>query len=514
MSVTPIRSRLETGPFGGMAARQEFDVAVIGGGAAGCVVAARLSESGSRSVVLLEAGPDLRADLPQEVRDGWRMTRQFDWGYTSEPDEIGVVQDLRRVKLLGGTSSITRFALRGSPADYDEWEALGNAGWGFDDVLPDFNRLETDLDFGDQPWHGDSGPIPVSRYRDLERTEIHAAIVRALEVEGFPRVEDHNRPGAVGVGPMPMNSRDGTRVSTASAYLLVGRTPPNLTIRPDAQVSDVVFEGTRATGVRMLDGTVIEASCVVLCAGTYGSPPVLMRSGIGPAEHLRSFGIPVRLDLPGVGANLADHPGTDIDCGYRGAYRTAPLLHSVATFHSSGRSTNAPPDLMLWVTDPGAPENPPQFWIDIVLLKPHSRGSVRLRSADPADPPRIDLPNFREPSDLERLAQGYRRAREVASLPEIRRLCADRLPAEITDDDELRHSIRRNAYSVPHVVGTCSMGRSPNDGAVVDGSGCVHGTERLFVVDASIMPTVPSGFTHIPTIMIAERLSEQIAALL
>lgn len=448
-----------------------------------------------------------------EVRDGWHMTRQFDWGYTSEPDELGGVQDLRRGKLLGGTSWLTRFALRGSPADYDEWEALGNTGWGFDHVLPYFRRLEADADFSQEPWHGDSGPIPVSRYRDLERTEVHAAVLQALEVAGFPPVEDHNRPRAVGVGRMPMSSRDGVRVTSATAYLQVDRMPPNLTIRPDTQVAHVVFEGTRATGVRLVDGRVIGASCVVLCAGTYGSPPILMRSGIGPAEHLRSVGIPIRLDLSGVGANLADHPGTDLDCGYRGAARTAPLLHSVATFHSRAASNDGPPDLMLWVSDPSPPENAPQFTIDIVLLKPDSRGSVRLRSADPTDPPRIDLPNLREPSDLERLGDAYRRAREIAGHPAIRRLCSEPLPPEIRDHQELLRAIRRDAYSVPHVVGTCSMGRSPADGAVVDRAGGVFGTERLFVVDASIMPTVPSGFTHIPTIMIAERLSEQIAAL-
>ncbi len=497
---------------GGLAGRQEFDVAVVGGGAAGCVVAARLSESGSRSVVLLEAGPDLRADLPEQIRDGWHMTREFDWGYKSEPDELGVVQDLRRVKLLGGTSSITRFALRGSPADYDEWEALGNAGWGFEDMLPYFKRLETDLDFGDERWHGDSGPIPVNRYRDLELTDIHAAALQALEAVGFPLVNDHNRPGAVGAGRMPISSRDGVRVSAAGAYLPVGRTLPNLTIRPDSQVADVVFEQTRATGVRLLDGTIIDASWVVLCAGTYGSPPILMRSGIGPAEHLQSVGVAVRLDLPGVGENLADHPGADVECGYRGTGRTVPLLHSVATFHSRGASTNGPPDLMLWVSDPQPPGDPSEFSINIVLLKPRSRGSVRLRSADPADPPRIDLGNFREPSDLERLAEGYRRARDVASQPAIRSLCADP-PPEI-GDDELPGAIRRGAFSIPHVVGTCSMGPSPDDGAVVDGFGRVFGTERLFVVDASIMPTVPSGFTHIPTIMIADRLAERIAALL
>jgi choline dehydrogenase len=311
-----------------------------------------------------------------------------------------------------------------------------------------------------------------------------------------------------------MNSRDGVRVTTALAYLPLARSPSNLTIWPDTEVAEVVFERTRAAGVRLLDGTVIEAGCVVLSAGTYGSPPILLRSGIGPAEHLRSVGLPVRLDLPGVGANLVDHPAVDIDCGYRGATRTSPLLQSVATFRSRDVPPDAPPDLMLWVRDPSQPENSPQFTMDVVLLKPRSRGSIRLRSADPRDPPRIDLPNLREPSDLERLIEGYRRGWDVASQPQIRRLCSDPLPPEIRDDRELRRSIRQAAYSDPHVVGTCAMGPSPSDGAVVDGSGRVHGMERLFVADASIMPTVLSGFTHIPTVMIAERLSERIATLL
>jgi choline dehydrogenase len=251
----------------------------------------------------------------------------------------------------------------------------------------------------------------------------------------------------------------------------------------------------------------------VLCAGTYGSPPILMRSGIGSAEHLRSVGIPVRLEIPGVGANLADHPAVDLDCGYHGAARTAPLLHTIATFHSTGTSMSSPPDLMLWLSDPIGPDEPEQFTIGVVLLKPRSTGTVRLRSADPMDAPRIDLPNFREPSDLDRLVEGYRRAIEVAGQPEIRRLCNGRLP-EIRDDLELRRKIRHAAASVPHVVGTCSMGSSPEAGAVVDGSGRVHGAERLFVVDASIMPRVPSGFTHLPTIVIAEKLSESVAAVL
>jgi choline dehydrogenase len=304
--------------------------------------------------------------------------------YASVPDARGVVEDLRRGKLLGGTSWLTRFALRGSPADYDEWAALGNAGWGFEDVLPLFARLEAYVDFADQPWHGGRGLLPITRYLDLEPTEIAAAGLQALEAVGFPVIEDHNRPGAVGAGRMPMSSRAGIRVTTADAYLPVGRTPPRLTVRPDAHVADIVFDGTGARGVRLVDGAVIEAGWVVVCAGTYGSPAILMRSGIGPAEHLRSVAIPVRLDLPGVGANLADHGGVDIDCGYRGPARTAPMLHLIATFHRAAAASDDAPDLMLWLSDPRG--DPPIFEIDVVLLRPRSRGTVRLRSADPTEP--------------------------------------------------------------------------------------------------------------------------------
>jgi choline dehydrogenase len=496
-----------------MTGRSAFDVAVVGAGAAGCVVAARLSKSGLRSVVLLEAGPDLRGRLPKDVRDGWDMTSDFDWGYSSEPNDLGVVRKVRRVKLVGGTSSITRFALRGAPGDYDEWEALGNPGWGFVDVLPYLKAIETDADFGDEPWHGDSGPIPVDRYMLMQLAGIHASTLRALERAGFPPVDDHNRPGAVGVGRMPMNSKNGVRMTTAAAYLPAGRTPPNLEIRPEAQVARVEFLGTRATGVRLVDGNVVPAQLVVLSAGTYGSPPILMRSGIGPAEHLRSVGVSVRVDLSGVGANLGDHPAFMLDVGYHGPGPSGPVLHSVATFRSAAAPANGPPDMMFWLNDPDAPEDPPQFPIDILLLKPISRGRVRLRSADPMDSPRIDLPNLSEPSDLDRLTEAYLRASEIAGDPEIRRLCSEPLPPLIRDPYELRRVVREGARSIPHVVGTCAMGPSPDDGFVVDGTGRVFGTEGLYVVDASIMPTVPSGFTHLPTIMLAERLSEKIASL-
>jgi choline dehydrogenase-like flavoprotein len=381
-------------------------------------------------VLLLEAGPDLRAEAPDEIRDAWHITRDFDWGYRSEPNPRGDVQNLWRNKLVGGTSWVTRFAPRGSPADYDEWAALGNAGWSFDDVLPYFRHLEADADFGDTPWHGDSGPMPVRRY----------------------------------------------------------------------------------SGVRLLDGDVVEASRVVLCAGVFGSPAILMRSGIGPADHLRSVEVPVRVDLPGVGANLADHPAVSIECGYSGATRTDPILHIIATFHSATMDSNSAPDLMLWASDPEAPaEGPASFDIDVVLVRPRSRGGVRLRSADPTDAPHVELPAPSDPFDVERLAEGYLRGLEVLSSGTIRRHGVEpATPAPL--GDELLEFVRVEGYSLPHVVGTCAMGPRPEDGAVVDPSGQVHGTEALSVVDASIMPDVPSGFTHVPTIMLAERLSERIAS--
>jgi choline dehydrogenase len=411
---------------------------------------------------------------------------------------------------VGGTSWLTRFAVRGCPADYDGWAELGNPGWGFTEVLPYLRRLEADADFGDQPWHGATGPIPVSRYPSVELTEASEAGLAALEAAGFPPIADHNRPGAVGAARMPMNSRDGVRVTTADAYLPAGGTPPNLTIQPGAQVADILFEGGRATGVRLLGGPVIEAGWVVLCAGTYGTPPILMRSGIGPAGHLRAHGIEVRVDLPGVGANLADHGGVDIDCGYAGPARTAPILHLLATFHSSATSSSEAPDLMLWLSDPHG--DPPVFEIDVGLLRPRSRGSVRLRSADPAEPPSIELPGLRDPSDTKRLAEAYRRGLDVAGHNQIRRLCPGPSPPNPRNTGELHELIRAVSYSFPHVTGTCAMGPRPDDGAVVDPTGRVHGTDRLTVADASIVPNATSAFTHIPTMMLAERLAEQLTS--
>jgi choline dehydrogenase-like flavoprotein len=441
------------------------------------------------------------------------MNRDFYWGLEAEPDDRGPAAKVPCNRVIGGTSWMTRFAVRCSPADFEQWQASGCPGWRFDDVLPYFIALESDSDFGYQPWHGDGGPIPVDRYRAKSHSEVHEVAIDALEAMGFPKIEDHNRPGALGVGRMPMSSRDGRRVSVADAYLKVGETPPNLEIRPQAMASHMLFDGSRAVGVQLNDGDVIEAGWVVVAGGVFGSPGILMRSGIGPADDLRSLGIDPLIDLPGVGRNLADHPATDLECGYSGAGVVESALHTIATFHSEGTATQEAPDLMLWLADPEAGGEMPEFTIDIVLLKPESRGWVQLRSSDPSDPPRIHLPGLDVASDLTRLVEGYRLAHELAHARELQPFCDPKIELP-SDPDELRRAVRSNSYSVPHFVGTCSMGSEPDGGSVVDESSRVYGADRLSVIDASIIPIVPSGFTHLPTIMLAERLSDTLRGLL
>lgn len=493
-----------------MPLRDGWDVVVVGGGAAGSVVARRLAEGTAASVLLLEAGPVLDDQAVRSFADGWRLPTIPDWGYESEPDAAGVTGRLRRGRVLGGTSWLTRFAVRGAAADFDAWARAGNDGWSYDDVLPWFRRLETDLDFGDRPWHGDSGPIPVTRYLDRPRASIHAAALEAWSAAGYPVVDDHNAPDAIGAGPMPMSSRKGARITTLEAYLGAGARPESLTVRSECLVSSVLLVGTRAAGVTLADGTSIRAQTVILSAGTYGSPPILMRSGIGPGADLREHRIKPVVELPGVGANLTDHPGVDLDSGWRGEGSTGPILHSIATFRSSIAASDGAPDLMFWLTDPDAAD--PAFYLDPILLKPASRGTVRLRSADPEDAPRIRLPGLTEGIDVERLVEGYERAVDLANRPEIRDLTNESTPDLPADRSELRRRVIDSAYSLPHVVGTCRMGSPTDTSAVVDPRGRVHGVDGLYVIDASIIPDAPSGFPHVITIMAAEHLSSRLAA--
>ncbi len=487
-----------------MSRQKAYDFVVVGGGTAGCVVASRLAASGERSVVLLEAGPDLRGTTSPEQRDGRRLPTIPDWGFESEPDAAGSTRALRRARLLGGTSWLTRFAVRGAAEDFDAWAARGNPGWAFEDVLPAFRRIEADAEFGERPWHGPDGPVPITRYPDETRSGVHAAAVAAFVTAGVRAIDDHNEPGAIGVGPLPMSSSAGRRVTSVDAFLSVHSLEPRPTILADSLVSRVLLEGGRAIGVELADGRRLDAGSVILSAGTYGSPTILLRSGVGPSDRLREVGIGVRHELPGVGENLADHPGVDLDLGWSRLGVEGALLHSIATVRSSVAPLDGPPDLMFWISDPDPDD--PGFWLDPILLKPESRGSVRLGSADPATPPRITLPGIQTTRDRARLIEGYRMAVDVADQAGLRPFIKG-VPTLPRSAQDWRTRVDENAYSLPHVVGTCAMGPPDDAGAVVDALGRVHSIEGLSVIDASIIPEPPSGFPHLITIMLADHLS-------
>ena len=328
---------------------------------------------------------------------------------------------------------------------------------------------------------------------------------------GHPWLADANRPGAVGAAALPTNTRAGLRVSTALAYLPPYRADSNLTVRGGAEVGVVTLARDRVTGVRLTGGEQIRAPQVIVCAGAYASPVLLLRSGIGPADELRGFGIAVQADLPGVGASLTDHPAVSIDLEYPAEVRPGPLFQVLATARTTAVSPAAAPDLQYIVGGPFDGE-PGTFFVGTALLKPDSRGSVRLRSADPAAPPRIELGYFRARHDLDRLVEGLTRIRAATGSGAIKKLSGgtELAPGPAVpghDRAGLRDWVRRAAWTYHHPVGTCAMGGDPAAGAVVNATGAVYGICGLFVADASVMPEIPSANTHLPAVMIAERIA-------
>lgn len=501
-----------------------YDVVIVGGGTAGCILANRLSEDPERTVLLLEAGPDFAstAEIPADILSAQYPPMSHDWGYLARSTDESDPIFLPRGKIIGGSSSTNYcFAARTRPADHDAWAALGLDGWGYDDVLPLYRAMESDA-AGDERWHGREGLFHVARPAWDAIAPTAQAFGLAAEQLGHPILDDVNAPGAPGFGIVPRNVGPGElRESLAISHLNPVRDRANLTVRGDTLVDRVLFEGTCAVGVLLADGERIDAAEVVVSAGPVNSPALLLRSGVGPADELAKHGIAQVQELP-VGRNLMDHPV------FWNIYAAKPSDAEVATVFQSALSVKVDPDepdydlhLLPSSVLPAA-DVPPQYvpptenhptGFDFVVfvsnMQPRSRGTVTLASTEPAAAPLIDLDFYSAEGDVEIMVEGIRQARRlVQQSPLAELLVEERSPgAELTTDAELTAAVRKGSTHYNHVSGTCRMGVAGDPAAVVDGEGRVHGLDGLRVVDASIMPTIPRVAINPTTVLIAEKIS-------
>lgn len=494
---------------------QETHTVVVGAGAAGAVIAARLAERADLSVLLVEAGPDYAPSaLPADLRDGTRNSMSdHDWGLGHRPtDRMPLGFPMPRGRVVGGSSAVnTCIALRGAPEDYDAWEASGLDGWGWRDCLPAFRRLERDLDFPEAPWHGSDGPLPLRRHRPGELVPWQAAFLEACAELGFPACPDTNRPGSTGYGVHAMNKIDGRRISAAEAWLGPEvRARENFALRDRSLVRRVVVTGGRVTGIELeRDGAVEQIRCrrVVLAGGALGTPGILVRSGIGPRAVLEQLSIPVVRDVPAVGAQLLDHPGNALFFVPRAGLPidvAHPLIQTVLlTKVGAGPWPN---DLQIQ-----AGSIVPTKWgtvravsLMVGVCKPASVGSLTFSSADPRVSPQIASRLHSHPADRALAVEGLGLLARLSETRALAPLAVGVYPG--------RWVARRPAWldrwipwatdSGYHPCGTVPMGRA------TDARGRIDGVDGLRVADASLFPSIPSGNTHLPTLMVGERFGE------
>jgi choline dehydrogenase len=519
----------------------EADYIVVGAGSAGCVVAARLSETGAK-VILLEAGPKdslLWIHIPAGILK-LLYHPVVNWNYSAEGTEGSAGRRIHwpRGKTLGGSSSINGMLyVRGNPADFDGWAQMGCRGWSFDDVLPYFRKSEDYKQGADPEYRGKGGPLKVEDYRTI--LPLTHRFIEAAQQVGHKFSRDLNGREQEGVGYSQMTRIGRWRGSTSQTFLKEARGRPNLRVGTEALATKLLFDGKRCTGVAFRQrGEDIVAKAhkeVILCGGAVNSPHLLQISGVGPAEHLQSIGVPVVHDLRGVGANLQDHYVARISHRVKGSIsinklaRGIRLAREAVRFAVEGRGAltfgvtsaqvfcrsspeKASPDLQLLFTPAsydasrfGALERKDGMTVAVCPVRPDSRGTIMADSLDPAKPP-IITPNYlSDPADGRVLLAGMRFTRTIFAAPPIaQHSVVETLPgSDIDTDDGLLDYARRYGTTIFHPVGTCRMGEGP--AAVVDARLRVHGLHGLRVIDASIMPTLTTGNTNAPTIMIGEK---------